>query len=662
MMRSWLSTGHGNMERLGKWFSMGLGNRSAAFLFRVLRGNAAIPPWRVPPFLRRQGARLASISGFCAHSTDNFAAIANIVSERNRVTGVKVLMDPLSAPRPGFLPDVDICIVSYNDGHWLAEFATSLIALDYPKAHITVRFVDNSSTDGTAGILEKEITRLKDVGFKVDLQRRPNLGFGAGHNAAIKGGFAPFCLVTNVDLVFEPTALAKVVAVAVADRAMTAAWELRQKPFEHPKYYDPVTGITNWNSHACVLLRRSAFEEVGGYDETLFLYGEDVELSYRFRRAGYALMYCPAAEVQHFSYKNTEGYKPKQLSGSAFANLYLRLIYGTWTDVAAVVPLGLRALVSRERFPGARREAIANLARILAATPKALRQRKRSAARFPFRNLDYELTREGSFVAVEPRPAPTPLVSVITRTYSGREKLLKQALLSVAHQSYPAIEMIVVEDGGQSQRELVQQLAAVTDADVRFIGLGKIGRSAAGNAGLAAANGRYCLFLDDDDLLFADHVEVLVQALRRAPDAVAAYSLAWEVVTKFATDGDYTEIYHKVPDASRQLFDPKVLEDHNFMPIQAVLFDRALFNERGGFDEDLNILEDWILWQCYGHGNRFEYVEKVTSMFRTPFQWRTRRLREQRMLACYPQARERAKKRALELGDPHGFHKVNSRA
>ena len=246
--------------------------------------------------------------------------------------------------------------------------------------------------------------------------------------------------------------------------------------------------------------------------------------------------------------------------------------------------------------------------------------RQASQAAFPFRTWDYDFIRDGAFVAIEDTPKDAPLVSVITRTYRGRELYLRQALLSVAHQTYPAVEHIVVEDGGDTMASVTAGIAAITGRPVRFFGLDKVGRSAAGNRGLAEARGRWCLFLDDDDLLFADHVEVLVQALAQHAGAAAAYSLSWEVATDATTlaAGGYTELSHGVPTVHREPFGHAALRHHNLMAIQSVLFERRLFEERGGFDEDMDALEDWTLWNVYAHGRLFVHVPKVTSLYRTP--------------------------------------------
>jgi GT2 family glycosyltransferase len=465
----------------------------------------------LPLRLRRHWERLYDIiKTMGAGSVQNPSAINAIVYERCDTTRVTPFNDPLTATLPNMLPRIDIGVVTYNSSKWVDGFVDSLMVLDYPKQLLAVHFIDNDSTDTTALCLQAAITKLQSAGLQTTFSVQSNTGFGAGHNAAMRAGNAPFCLVTNIDLVFEPDALSRVASAALADEGRVAAWELRQKPYEHPKYYDPVTGLTNWNSHACVLLRREAIESVGGYDETFFMYGEDVELSYRLRRAGYLLRYCPTAVVYHYSYDDLVKIKPLQYTGSTFANLYLRLKYGNWMDILAVPFMGLRLLMAPEVYAGSRRAVSRNLFQLARVAPKTLLERKKRSVHFSFRAWDYEMIRNGAALKIPPLQDESPLVTIVTRTYRGRESFLRQALLSVAHQTYTSIEHVVVEDGGSTMREVVDGISRITGRPIQFIGLEKVGRSAAGNAGMSVATGRWCLFLDDDDLLFADHVEVLV--------------------------------------------------------------------------------------------------------------------------------------------------------
>lgn len=627
--------------RLVGHLSKGDFTRANNVVREALRRAVRLFPLSLVSFLRRPYHWAASLTGVMPNSSANSAALAAIVEQRCALTNKPIVSDPLCPPTPDTLPVIDISVVTFNSTRWIDGFIDSLIKLDYPKDKLNVCFVDNSSTDSTFTDLNTAAPTLRNAGFSVEVMQRPNKGYGFGHNTAILTGSAPFCLVTNIDLTFEPDALRRIASIALADAESTAAWELRQKPFEHPKYYDPVTGLTNWNSHACVLLRRSALAQVGGgYDETLFMYGEDVELSYRLRRAGFLLRYCPQAVVWHYSYDEVAQVKPIQYTGSTFANLYLRLKYGNLVDALSVPLLGLRLLIAREPYKGSRRAVLRNLFRLTAIAPKALLGRQKSTTHFPFRTWDYELVREGAFVTQDMRLDDLPLVSIITRTYRGRDVYLRQALLSVAHQTYPNIEHIIVEDGGTTQQSVVAEIEALTNYPIKFIGLEKVGRSAVGNAGLAAATGRWCLFLDDDDLLFAEHIEVLVNAIRQEPNVVGAYTPAWEVLTDPSqlNDGSYVETSYETPPTLRQTFDRDVLLHHNFIAIQSLLFERTLFEERGGFDEDMDALEDWVLWKRYSQGNQFTYVPKVTSLFRTPTDPEKIRQRQHAMDTAYPLA------------------------
>ena len=64
--------------------------------------------------------------------------------------------------------------------------------------------------------------------------------------------------------------------------------------------------LVDWVSGACFLVRRSAFEEVGGFDEAYFMYAEDVDLCWRLGRAGWRVAYVPAAEVTHLQGVSTD--------------------------------------------------------------------------------------------------------------------------------------------------------------------------------------------------------------------------------------------------------------------------------------------------------------------------------------------------------------------
>jgi len=189
--------------------------------------------------------------------------------------------------------------------------------------------------------------------------------------------------------------------------------------------------------------------------------------------------------------------------------------------------------------------------------------------------------------------------------------------------------------------ELSQRFEDIKGYAIRHITAPKRGRSHAGNLGLAHAQGEYIVFLDDDDLIYPDHVEVLYGALAEK-GVDAAYSLAWEVLTTMDKEkGSYIEDAHQTLPLFHQEFSQDVLFDHNYLPLQSVLFSRALYEERGGFEEDMDYLEDWNLWCRYAVGHEFTFVCKTTSLYRTPSMPEERLRRAGLLHNAYEDARKR---------------------
>ena len=535
-------------------------------------------------------------------------------------------------------PQITLSIVTYNSEKWLAAFFQSLFQQNLPCDQIALCVLDNGSTDNSFAWLSKQQAVLSQKFASLSLNQGQNIGFGLGHNFNLALTTTPYFWVTNVDLEFEPDSLTTLLATAQQDSSQAlsngsiAAWECRQKPYEHPKDYHPVTGETAWCSSACVLFKTDAIQSVKGYDPLLFLYGEDVELSYRLRRQGYKLKYVPQATVWHYTYEEAAQVKPQQFLGSTLANVLLRCRYGRCHEVIQGFIMFMALFAMKPQFPGMRTKLLGQLWKLMQLAPKFLSSRQKSKETFPFRMWDYAMAREGAFyeypnaqnsaIAQAEKNNTLPWVSVLVRTMPGRSGKLKEALASVAHQTYARIELVVVEDGGQDVQSAKPHIEALEKSGVIqkivYRPLAKVGRCEAGNQALAAATGQLCCFLDDDDLFYADHLEVLVNAWLNNTQLGAVYSLAYEVRTEVISEEPwvYKDILHNL--IHRQPFSRGVLWHHNYFPIQAVLFQRQLFLDHGGFDSSLDNLEDWNLWVRYSLKNDFELVPKVTSLYRVP--------------------------------------------
>ena len=546
------------------------------------------------------------------------------------------------------MPVVDLSVVTFRPEPELLASLLASLAEASPALTLNLLVQDNSPDPAEADAIRAMPEVAVGPFAKADVQRSgENLGFGRGHDANARRGTAPWILVINQDCIVEPGALERLVSTAQSDDPKVAAWEMRQVPYEHPKAYDPASLDTPWVSGAATLFRRIAFEAVGGFDDAIFMYGEDVDLSWRLRAAGWRLTYQPRCAVVHRTYREAAEVKPLQVFGGVRTNLCLRMRYGGPARIVQGFAMLAGEIVTPRSFPGRRRGlAVAGL-KAIAAAPRFLLSRVAATKDFQprFAGWGYETRREGAFHAFrserERRGERRPKVSILIRTVN-RVAWLREALASCANQTWDNLEVVVVEDGPPNSRAVVDEfrdrLALV------YVATGEnVGRSRAGNRALAAATGEWLGFLDDDDVLFADHVEVLVTAALAA-GLKGAYGLAWETrtVVHDRERADYEETIHAT--IHRQPFDRLALWHHNFLPIQAVIFHRSLYDLHGGFAEDMDQLEDWNLWTRYTLEDDFVLVEKTTSKYRVPADTRSAAERQALLDRAYADAIERQRK------------------
>lgn len=286
---------------------------------------------------------------------------------------------------------MDISLVTYRSAPHLPALIASLAGQkNAPEFHLWIH--DNASGDDTLAVLEEELKKHPNLPRAHITRSLENLGFGTAHNRNLAHGRSEILLLLNPDCVLPEDALRRFAELPAQSPPSTAAWEARQAPYEHPKPYDPLTGETPWCSAACLLLRRAAFEAVSGFDPALFLYGEDVDLSFRLRAAGYGLRYVPSITILHHSYRVPGERKPAAFFGAVRAMLFLRARYGGWRARAAALPLWAAAFfVPRAVMPARAR----GLWRALRDAPRPSRLRITPAP--AFRRLDVTPRRSGAF-------------------------------------------------------------------------------------------------------------------------------------------------------------------------------------------------------------------------------------------------------------------------
>ncbi len=208
--------------------------------------------------------------------------------------------------------------------------------------------------------------------------------------------------------------------------------------------------------------------------------------------------------------------------------------------------------------------------------------------------------------AIDRLEATTPLVSVIVTTFN-RPVTLGDTLASIDAQSYPALEIIVVNDAGTDVAHVVARYprARLIDQPVNR------GPAAGRNAGLAAASGEYVIFFDDDDEMFPDHLGALVGALERSGLDVA-YG---QMINAFTSSGRDTHYTIDRVLAHVALLDNLELQWGGSLATTAVMFRRRLIDEIGGVDETLGANEDYEFWIRLAAGRACARVSAVTSLY-----------------------------------------------
>jgi GT2 family glycosyltransferase len=551
------------------------------------------------------------------------------------------------------MQQIDLSIVTYHpDMALLEQLLTSLAEGMRMRLTRNLFIHDNSADAGVAAAISS-LPWLQPGGVfaRVDIQASgTNLGFGRGHNANAARGTSPMLFVLNQDCVFEQGALEQALASASEDDERIGAWEMRQIPYEHPKEYDPATLDTPWASAAALLLRRTAFEKVGGFEPRIFMYGEDVDLSWRLRAGGWRVVYRPRTAVVHRTYANAHEEKPAQLAGNTMANLCLRARYGGLRRTFEGLAL-LGSEIRRPQAPERRRTLLRAGWDFLMRWPYFATTRVRPSGGFQphFDGWAYERRRDGAFHPFASRREglrAEPVVSILIRTVD-RPRQLAEALASCANQTYRNLDVMVVEDGRERSRAIVESFR--DRLAIRYHATGeKVGRARAGNIALANARGEWVNFLDDDDVFFADHVEVLVaEALRTR--AAGVYGLAWESPIHWLDERRENYREGEPMTRFRVAFDRFGLWHQNYLPIQAVLFHRRLWQQHGGFLEDMDQLEDWNLWTRYTLTEDFVLVPKTTSKYRVPGDEAANAERFARLRQALPDALERQRQLQVTL-------------
>lgn len=252
-----------------------------------------------------------------------------VLSTTKNASNVKLWqVDDLSTGR--YLPDkqptpIGVVIINHNTRDLLRACVKS-VQMEAPCQLIVV---DNASDDGSANMMRSEFPEVTLIANAV------NRGYGTAANQAVARCRAPYALLVNSDTHLQPGSLHALScyldlhpkAAAVGPRLLGANGSLQPSCFPFPSplhllveetglgrligkipflrehylrtWSHGYSRIVPWVMGAALAIRREVFEAVNGFDESFFMYFEEVDLCYRLRKCGWTIHYDPSARVVH---------------------------------------------------------------------------------------------------------------------------------------------------------------------------------------------------------------------------------------------------------------------------------------------------------------------------------------------------------------------------
>ena len=227
--------------------------------------------------------------------------------------------------------DVTVIIVSYNVIEFLQKCLESLIK-NSTKYKYEIFVVDNNSTDGSADKIKSNFPQVHWI------QNYQNEGFAAANNQAIRQSSGRYIWMLNPDTILVDDALSPLVnlldektqAAVCGSRLLNHDYSLQFSCYPFPTlgrefwrlfHLDSIKKIAEYPMHqwdlnkpievdniqgASLLLRRSYLEKIGLLDDSFFMYTEEVDLNFRFKKAGWKIYWEPRSKIIHYGGQSTK--------------------------------------------------------------------------------------------------------------------------------------------------------------------------------------------------------------------------------------------------------------------------------------------------------------------------------------------------------------------
>ncbi|MCP4417239.1 MAG: glycosyltransferase family 2 protein [Chloroflexi bacterium] len=228
-------------------------------------------------------------------------------------------------------PDLSIIIVNYNTRQLLDDCLASLLAAEQPVGGAEIIVVDNASSDGSQGMMQEKYPTVRLIASEM------NRGFSAANNLGTAVATGRTILFLNSDTRVDAKSLTEPVEYLI-NHPEVGALTVRliypngeRDPDNHRGFPTPWNAICHFAGLSRLFPNKPRFNgyfqsyqnmsethvvdviagsymlmllplcrKLGGWDETYFFYGEDIDFCYRIREAGYQIIYYPHVEVLHY--------------------------------------------------------------------------------------------------------------------------------------------------------------------------------------------------------------------------------------------------------------------------------------------------------------------------------------------------------------------------
>lgn len=234
------------------------------------------------------------------------------------------------------IPDMSIVLVCWNNKTYLDPCLKSLYDGGL-KSSFDVVVVDNGSTDGSQQMLLDKYPEVKLI------QNEDNVGLGKASNQGIEATTGRYVLLLNNDTLVNGPSLDMLVDFLDANpkagaaggkllnpdgsfQSGSASFSTLMEEFlivSHigeilwpgfPSHGDSnKIHTTGWLSSACLLLRRTALDQVGLLDESYFIYGDEADLQYRLKKSGWNVYFLPSSTIIHFGGRSMDRWKRRKM-------------------------------------------------------------------------------------------------------------------------------------------------------------------------------------------------------------------------------------------------------------------------------------------------------------------------------------------------------------